>query len=449
MSQWFIYLLESSVSLALLYAVYALFLSRDTFFTANRFFLAGSLIFSAVFPMINVSGLFNDTTVIYYYVLDPISITPEEVSQAVGANLGLFQVLLVAYLTGVSIFTVRFVVQLLQLGWLVQKYGITKKDGINLVLIHREYSPFSFFNLIFINSSEYEPEQLREIIEHEKIHISQKHTLDILLLELMTLLQWFNPFIWFYRRSLKGLHEFLADEGVLLKGISVSKYQDMLLNQALGIQLNDLTNNFNQSLLKRRLIMMTKQKSGLAARLKPLMALPVIVLMAMVFSLSGGFRAVGQDVPPPPPKAADNKELPPPPPPSPGDKEILAKQKVASEGKEEMVYKEVAQPPQFKGGQDAFFNYIVTNVKYPDEAKKKGISGKVFVEFIVSKTGKVHSPQVIKSVDPYLDAEAIRVMSQMPDWIPGKDEKGNPVNVSLALPIMFSLGDKAVDKKKE
>jgi beta-lactamase regulating signal transducer with metallopeptidase domain len=155
---------------------------------------------------------------------------------------------------------------LAQLLLLVRKYGVTRSEGLRLVLIHREYSPFSFFNLIFINTKDYQPGQLREIIEHEKVHIRQRHTLDLFLLEFMTILQWFNPFIWMYRHSVKGIHEFLADEGVLLAGHGISEYQQRLLNQAMGIQLNDMTNTFNHSLLKRRFIMMTKKRSGFAAR---------------------------------------------------------------------------------------------------------------------------------------------------------------------------------------
>jgi TonB family protein len=443
MSSWYTYLLQSAISLFLLYLIYALFMKRDTFFTMNRFYLAASLIFSAIVPLIDFSFLFaGQPQVGYYVVLDTISITPGEVSSVVTSNISFFQVILVAYLTGVAIFSVRFAIQFGQLIWLTNKYGVTRKEGINLVLVHREYSPFSFFNLIFINARDYDPEQLREIIEHEKVHIRQHHTVDIILLEIMTILQWFNPVIWLYRRSLKGLHEYLADEGVLLKGVSITKYQNMLLNQALGIQLNDMTNNFNKSLLKRRLIMMNTPRSGLAARLKPLMALPLVLLMVVAFSFTGGFDAMAQDTPPPPP--AENDQIPPPPPKT--AKNDKAVQKAAS-GKEEMVYKEVAQQPEFKGGQAALVQYMIENVKYPEEAKKKGISGKVYVQFIVDKKGKVNSPEVLKSADPLLDAEAVRAIASMPNWIPGKDENGKPVNVAMTLPIGFNLDENKTKKE--
>jgi protein TonB len=105
--------------------------------------------------------------------------------------------------------------------------------------------------------------------------------------------------------------------------------------------------------------------------------------------------------------------------------------------------------PEFKGGQKEFINYIVANVKYPQEAKEKGITGKVFIEFIVNKKGKVTTARVLESVDPLLDAEALRVISTMPDWIPGENENGKPVNVSMALPINFRLDDRDKDKEKK
>jgi TonB family protein len=415
--------------MGLLYLVYALFLRKDTFFSINRFYLAGSLAFSAIMPLLRFGDLAQATIPEYSYLLETIMITPSGISGVVSSHMGIFQVLIVAYVTGAAIFLVRFLVQLGQLGLLIRKYGVTRSEGLRLVLIHREYSPFSFFNLIFINSRDYQPGQLHEIIEHEKVHIRQGHTLDLFMLEIMTILQWFNPFIWMYRRSLKGIHEFLADEGVLLKGTRISEYQQRLLNQALGIQLNDLTNNFNQSLLKRRFIMMTKRRSGLLARLKPLLALPVVILMAMAFSITGGNSAIAQDTQ----KKADVKAATP----------------ASTQEEDGKVFQEVAKMPEFRGGQDALVQYVVSNVKYPEEAKKKGVTGKVFVQFIVDKNGKVKDAKVLRAVDPELDAEALRVIATMPDWTPGLNEKGNPVNVAVTLPIQFSLDGKSSDKEEK
>lgn len=426
MSAWFTYLLQSALALSLLYLVYTLFLSRDTFFAVNRFYLVGSLILSALLPLFSFGTLAEQAFPRYSHLLDTIVITPSNVTGAVSTHLGLFQALAVAYLTGAAIFLLRFLVQLAQLGLLIRRYGITRQEGLRLVLIHHEYSPFSFFNLIFIHQEDYRPGTLHEIIEHEKVHIRQRHTLDLFLLEIMTILQWFNPFIWLCRRSVKGIHEFLADEGVLLNGTRIAEYQQKLLNQALGIQLNDLTNNFNQSILKRRFIMMTKKRSGTAAWLKTLTAVPVVVLAAMLFSAGGGNTVVAQQSVQP---VADNAQAAP--------EAVYRIQQ----------YQEVATPPEFKGGQDALIKYIVENVKYPEEAKKKGITGKVFVEFLIDEKGRIKEAKVKQAVDPLLDAEALRVISSMPDWTPGKDEQGKPVKVVMVLPIMFSLDNSKGEKK--
>lgn len=183
--------------------------------------------------------------------------------------------------------------------------------------------------------------------------------------------------------------------------------------------------------------MMNKQKSGKMSHLKPLLALPLIALMAIAFSFSGALDVYGQDSPSGISKASD-KELPPPPPP-PKNQDVSSVSGVKSIGKEEAVFKEVAHMPEFKGGQEAFINYIRQNVNYPEDAKKAGIKGKVYVEFILNKSGKVSSAWIKKSVNPALDAEALRVVLNMPDWTPGRDESNKPVNVQMALPIVFSL----------
>lgn len=426
MSNWYTYLFQSSVSLAALYLVFVLFMRKDTFFTVNRLYLMGAVVLSSLLPLFRAVPVAVESLPDYVYLLETITVTPSEVSVTLNSRPGMMQLITVAYITGAAIFLVRFLVQLTQLGLLVKKYGITRAEGVRLVLIHREYSPFSFFRLIFINARDYQPGQLREIMEHEKVHVRQMHTIDLIILEILTVLQWFNPFIWLYRRSLKSVHEYLADEGVLLKGAPLPDYQQMLLNQALGIQLNDLTNNFNHSLLKRRFIMMTKKRSGILAVLKPILAAPLVALLITVFSLPGGNAVVAQDK----------------------DKQAEISQKATQAPDEGTVaYETVSRKPEFKGGEAALIQYIVSNVKYPEEAKKNGITGKVYVEFEIDIVGKVKNARIKQSVDPLLDAEALRVISRMPDWQPGYNDKNKPVRVLMVMPIMFQLDNSKGEKK--
>lgn len=105
---------------------------------------------------------------------------------------------------------------------------------------------------------------------------------------------------------------------------------------------------------------------------------------------------------------------------------------------DEKVYEKVDQMPEFQGGQEELISFLVKSIQYPDEAKKKGTQGKVFVNFVVGKDGSITNAKILKAVDPLLDAEALRVINAMPKWIPGKD-KGKEVAVQFTLPISFAL----------
>jgi TonB family protein len=420
------YLLQSSMSIILLYAVYALFLERETFFAVNRIYLAGSMAISLIMPFFSRSIPLSSDSEFYRNVLDTIVITPGMKAGAESLPLTTMQGALIVYLTGVALFLLRFVFQLFQVTGLIRKFGVARHEGLRIVFTASNYQPFSFFRLVFIPVSLQGKASLSQVIAHEKVHIRQAHTLDLLLLELLTVVQWFNPVVWLYRRSVKSVHEYLADEGVLHHGFSRKDYAELLLDQTLGIQVNDLTHNFNYSLLKNRMIMMTKTRSKRWRSLKAVFAIPVITLLVVAFSTPATSVLAQEE-----PKKAQNSES-----------------AIKVREPEETVYEVVKTMPEFKGGYDALVQFMVSNIKYPEEAKKKGTTGTVFVSFIVNKFGKITNPKILKSADPLLDAEAIRVVKAMPDWHPGKDDNGEAVNVAFTLPINFSINEKEKPGKK-
>jgi TonB family protein len=432
------YLLQSGACLVLLYFVYGLFLRKETFFDVNRIYLISSVFFSLLFPLLNFSFLIpanNQAT--FYVLLDVVTVSASQIEQTFTQNLSTLEYLMVIYITGAAIFSVRFIFQLGQLLWLVYKNGITRHEGMYVVFVDNNYSPFSFFNLIFINRKEMNQENIREIITHEQVHIRQKHSVDLILLELLTIVQWFNPVIWFYRTSVKSVHEYLADEGVLISGCNKLSYQQVLLHQTMGIRVNDLTNNFNHSLLTKRFIMMTKHKSNRLARLKVLLATPAVFLLAVVFTTSPVVQTIAQ---------VENKkqqEIVPPPPPPPK----VEQQKPQSEAPVD-VFVVVEQMPGFPGGDEARMKYLMENINYPEEARKKGIQGTVYAQFIVEKDGKIGEVRVLRGIGGGCDEEAVRVIKNMPDWIPGR-QRGENVSVQFNMPIRFTLGAKSKEKKME
>jgi TonB family protein len=434
------YLLQSTVSIILLYAIYRLFLERDTFFAVNRIYLTASIVFSLLFPLFRWNVSIGSDSPAYVYLLQTITITPDMVNEAVTAHLPFLKIITVVYLTGAALFFIRFIYQLIQVSLLIMKYGISHEHGLKLVFIDRHYQPFSFFKLVFIPASLRQAELLPQIIEHEKVHMRQVHSVDLVLLEILTIIQWFNPVIWLYRRSLKSVHEYLADQGVLTRGFDRTGYQELLMNQSLGIQVNDMTNNFNHSLLKNRIMMMTKARSKQLNRWKAAMALPVVMGLVIMFSTSVNLSMAQEE-----PKKAQTgvkQDPPPPPPPSPSSDNFII-----SDG-ESIVYTVVENPPEFKGGRSGLIAYMIENVKYPEEAKRNGVTGTVFVSFLVTSTGKVTKPVVLRGVDPQLDAEALRVVKNMPDWIPGRIDDGKAVNVQFNLPVKFALDDKPKTEEK-
>ena len=428
-----LYLLESALCIALLYGVYWLFLRRDTFFMMNRIYLIGITAFSLVFPLIPFHFTASGTAASVIYLLDPVLITPEKVGQTVTTHLQWIQIAGIVYETGLAIFLVRFAIQLLQLLTIVKRSGIQSREGMRLVFVDRGYSPFSFFNLVFINETNIGDQRLQAILTHEKVHVRQRHTLDLILGEFLCIMQWFNPFAWLTGREMKAVHEFLADEGVLTAGISPSQYQQMILDESMGIQVNGLTNNFNVSLLKKRILMISKTKSGKRARIKMILVVPAIMVLVFLLSArSFSGSPVNQDknaaVTPAGQQPATSTAATP-------QSDNKTKSTKKSSGK---VYDKVEVYPEYPGGTEAMISYLMANVKYPETAKTNKIQGKVMVSFNVMKDGAVSDVKVMKGIGSGCDEEAIRVVKGMPKWKPGQN-KGKKVNVHMVLPIQFKL----------
>jgi TonB family protein len=447
MNNIIITLLQMSLSLAVLFVIYYAFLQKDTFFKTNRMFLILSIMASMVIPLVDWGFLMNGGQQAFMVFLDPIVITPDGIQQSIENNSNVYQILLAIYLTGVFIFSVRFAFQLFQLIRLIYKFGISKQDGMRLVFTSQEYTPFSFFNLIFINNKNIHSPEVQKILAHENVHIRQWHSLDLILIELVTIVLWFNPFIWFYRHAVKTLHEYLADEGVLHSGVDVNVYSTLLFEQGTGIQINDLTNNFSKSLIKKRIIMMTKKKTAQMARAKLMIALPLALSMMLLISFSTDMLAQDKEAPPPPPPPKKEKEVKKP---AKSDKEPVIVTVVERPGgqDDDPVFTVVEEMPEYPGGKKALYAFMGENIKYPEDAKKKGTAGTVFVTFVIEKDGKVSGVKLLRGVSESLDKEALRVVSSMPAWKPGK-QKGKAVRVQYNLPIKFSLNNDEDKKKQE
>jgi TonB family protein len=407
------YLLESSVILGVLTIFYRFVLHNEPMFRFNRLYLLLSLLLAAIVPILNLSFVFysesNGGNMVY--MLDAVNVYSGKVKQTIVpviVNHTFFNWL---YLVGAVILLARLLYGFSRLGGLSRKAEWLNINGCKVANLPGRFNPFSFFHIIFVNRSLYSDDDLDKIMEHEMAHVRFKHSLDVLIIEALLIVQWFNPFAWVVQRLLKELHEFQADKEVIKKGASIGQYKMLLLCQATGARLLPV-NNFNQSITKKRFKMMTNNSLKNNGFAKVLLALFVVTTVTFFFACEN---------------SSDEIE------------EIDSVLKSTDSGlNDELTYFIVDSMPKYPGGDLELRKYIAANIKYPQEAQVLGIQGRVYVQFVVSSEGTVEDVEVARGVNEYLDAEAIRVVSEMPDWTPGY-QSGDAVNVNYTIPINFVL----------
>jgi TonB family protein len=231
-------------------------------------------------------------------------------------------------------------------------------------------------------------------------------------MEVVIIFNWFNPLVYLFRKELKNVHEFIADEGALKLSDSKKEYAMLLVSQTFETPINNLVNSFfNQNLLKQRIMMIQKNKSRKSALLKYLLAVPLLALMLTLASAT----IVKNEI-----VTASEKSILPP------------------QQKDIKVFTQVENVPNYPGGVNKFYKFLQQNIKYPAEARNKKIEGKVFVSFIVEKDGSLSTFKVLRDPGAGCGAEALRVMKLSPKWNPGIQNR-HKVRVQYTMPISFTL----------
>ena len=431
----FEYILPVAISLMVLWVAYRLLFTNSNRFQFNRAFLLSALLFSLALPLM---GLFMGQnapqvmrlkeSLLHGFMLDEITISYGEptattlpevvVSQPAGFHISLWKVLGVIYLIGVLVMGLLFLFKMGKLVALIIRSPKQKMDGYTAVYTHKEQGSFSFFRYAFFPDETVSP----DIVRHERSHIAHGHSWDILFVELMMVLQWFNPFIYLYKRELQSLHEYTADHDVVANGVDKKNYMMLILQQCTAVDFSTMSNNFSLILTKKRIKMITRNEKARRLWWRLLATIPVLALLLIVNA-----RASAQQV-----KKTDETVY-----------EISTKDItniIIKHVDNDSIYQIVEVMPEFPGGTAAMFTYLSGNIKYPEEAKDKGISGRVFISFVVEKDGSVNQVQVKKGIGGGCDEEAVRVVQAMPKWKPGL-QKGKPVRVSYLLPITFKLNE--------
>ena len=553
MGAFLVYILKSASCLALFYSFYRLLLGEETFHRFNRVALLALLVVSFVLPLVVLGGETIE-------LQQPSGTTANIIVHGAVATTGVASdqpyifgwghVLLFLYIIGFLACVCYHAVSYIRLGMLFRKAHREPlpdymqgecSANVKLHVHDEEISPFSWMRRIVVSRRSLE-ENGGEVLRHELAHITHRHSWDLLLVDVCTLFQWFNPAVWLLKRELRTLHEYEADEAVIKGGIDTKEYQRLLIKEAVGTRLYSMANNLNHSSLKKRITMMLKRKSNPWARLKYLYVLPLAAASVAVFarpevsnkldeissakvseltsivkadevksaenplrqrvkisgkvvdaktgkalagvtifakgtdgriasatmSQKGGkfefetyeglalqFSFVGmQDqsviVPQGGAKsltvqmaeavmsltemevvayASETKEELPP---------VLLADTKSGQDNDDAVFVVVESQPEYPSGMGELMKFLSKNIKYPVAAQQARVQGKVVVEFLVGTDGSISDIKVKRSVNPELDAEAVRVIGLMPKWRPG-EQRGKAVSVRYEMPIVFRL----------
>lgn len=510
-------IISIAIAVAVLWVAYRVLFINSNRLVFNRAFLITALGFSLILPAAGLmiggsspqivsyrqslfSGIMLDEVVITaegVIVNTPVEMTAQEETAApVVATVNSFNIwkyLWIIYLIGVGVMGMVFLFKLGKILFIIVSSPKKKMPGYTAVFTGKEHGSYSFFSYAFFPNENVNA----DIVRHEMSHIAHHHSIDILFVELMMIIQWFNPFIYLYKRELQSLHEYMADRDVVATGIDKQNYMMLILQQCTAVDFSNMSNNFSFLLTKKRIKMITQSKKAKGVVIKALLTLPLFALLLFANCKSNGQNKVSTE------KATENAvenesrttikigeesyvsfadpmeinldgkdytldinsvknektfKL--------GDHKVVAKNnhdernsytvtvdgepfdlkyivnmifdETDESGNDDEVYDAVDVMPEYFGGVNAMFDFIQKNVKYPESAKKKGIEGRVFVQFVVEKDGSLSSFQVLRGLNDELNDEAIRVLKMMPKWKPGMKD-GKPVRVQFTMPFNFKI----------
>lgn len=444
-----IYQIKVGLCLIAFYLLWKLLLSRETFHRFNRVALLTAMALAMVLPWVRLSLDVAAPVAQQMVVLEDLIVTPNGQVAASQASLSGTGIATVVYFIGMALVAAWLLHGQWNLHRLMKKgRREALPGGATLHVVPGDMSPFSYFSHIVINEQDYR-DNPREILVHEQAHIDLHHSLDVMFWSLVALFQWWNPAAWLLGRELRQVHEYEADMAVLNQGVDVKQYQLLLIRKSVGDQLFSMANNFNYQSLKKRIRMMTMNKSSRWNTLRALAVVPVIALALLAFANTESVaavvtasvqqdNAVQSEVQAPEPVQVEAVTQP---------VEVEAEEQPVEENPVEPipesknVYESVEQMPEFPGGMEEMMKFLQQNIQYPASAAKNKVEGRVILQFVVEKDGQIGEVKVARSVDPELDAEALRVVKSMPNFIPGRQD-GKPVAVWYTIPISFKLQGK-------
>lgn len=392
------FLIKSTVCLSLLLLAYLWLLEHEKINVFKRWFLIFCIIFSLAIPFTNLNfGPQFPLSKMSIVVLEDLIINQKAASTELDTGLTLW----IFYFAGLIVMLYRFAKNILAIYKNIKNNKQIQQGNFVIVLMANSCLPHTFMNYIFINQADFESKNIpNEILEHEKTHAKQLHSFDVLFIEILKIIFWFNPIFHAYKNAIQRNHEFLADEKVTSSLTNISKYQTQLLDYVKYTQNHILTSNINYSLTKKRFTMMTKKVSLQTIIMKN--ALFTMIISCLVLLMS----------------------------------EKTIAQTTHTDNQNNEIYNAVEIKPEYPDGIAAFYNYFIKNLKVPANNKA---NGKLLMSFVVEKDGSLTDIKVIKDKNTNLGEQAIAVLKSCPKWNPGI-QKGRPVRVQYTLPISIVVG---------
>ena len=464
-----VYSIKSALVLTLLYLPYTLMLRQESFFRMNRITLLTILMLALVLPMVDIPSLATPAQPVVYEMQQRIMLMTQEAESQWGQDTlchGMSQSILtpmcllaLVYIIGICLALCIRLWQLFRIGQIIRGGCLwTDKSGEATIYCHiDDVAPFSWMRSIVISESDYKPFG-REILLHEKAHILSLHSMDILFLTLVETVQWWNPIAYLLGRSLRDVHEYEADDYVLHQGISLQNYQALLVKKSLANTSYAFANNFNHSLIKKRIYMMNHPKSNPWLRSKVLYILPATLVVLTAFATPKLNEKVGEivervdhgdgsdDLNPQPEQqpesipTSDVTDMQ-----SAEPKEELAVEEEATDtlSSEDYVndvyrneYINLTQPPEFPGGMSALRAFVQLHVAQALENDASVAGKRAYVQFRIKKNGTIDNIGLVRG-DREAYHEAIKIVEQMPQWIPAR-RYGDLADAHFVLTIDFN-----------
>ncbi|MBR0122947.1 MAG: TonB family protein [Bacteroidales bacterium] len=451
------HLLPIAVAIMVLWLVYRLLFRNSNRLKFNRFYLLTAMLFSLALPLIgllmgtelqqmvsmkqNLFGgiMLNEITVT---ANGTVVLSDAELATATRLHFTLWQILCGIYLIGVGVMTLLFLFKVGKIVALILRSPKEKREGYTAVFTGHDHGSFSFLHFSFFPNENVAP----DIVRHELSHIRHNHSVDILFAETMMIMQWFNPFIYLYKKELQSLHEYQADRDVVATGADKKNYMMLILQQCTAVDFSGMSNNFSLILTKKRIKMITRNEKNKRLGWRLLATLPVLAVLLIAntkVSAQEMKSDEGDNTPVTVIRAATDGDI--------TTYDINSTENLhirISNPNNDSIYQQVDVMPEFPGGEKAMMQFVVDNVTYPQSAKDKNIQGKVYVSFVVEKDGSVDQVKVMRSIGGGCDEEAVRVVKAMPKWVPGKKD-GKNVRVNYVLPFVFKLNNEENVNQKD